>query len=337
MKATVAGVVALLVLLPLMVAALSASQNQGTPVSINTAVVPPQYVSLVERAGQTCPEYPAALLAAQIQQESGWNPAAMSPVGAQGIAQFMPNTWASLGLTSSPLDPSAAIPAMATLMCGLFRQVESLMGDGAISHGTPTQNALAAYNAGLGAVLRAGGFPTGIGETDRYVPAILALQVTFGIPGSSLSGPTVKDLGSSGPCPLGASNTGVSCNVAIAYAVAQMDAHQPVWHNLCLTLVTLAYGGEFAGIGDLTALAAAQAVQSAGLMQPATTDYAAIPRGAVVWFDDGGAGHVALSVGGGYAISTDVPADNGYIGIEPISFFEATWHQRFIGWSPPRV
>lgn len=57
---------------------------------------------------------PPALLAAQLNQESGFNPSAVSPDGALGIAQFMPGTAKSLGI--DPLDPSEAIDGMAKLM-----------------------------------------------------------------------------------------------------------------------------------------------------------------------------------------------------------------------------
>ena len=80
----------------------------------------------------------AALLAAQLMAESNFNPFAVSPVGAQGIAQFMPGTAASYGL-ADPFDPVAAIDAQAHLMSDLIRQF-----------GSP-ELALAAYNAGPGA------------------------------------------------------------------------------------------------------------------------------------------------------------------------------------------
>ena len=81
----------------------------------------------------------AALLAAQLMAESGFDPYAVSPAGAQGIAQFMPGTAASYGL-ADPFDPVAAIDAQAHLMSDLIRQF-----------GSP-ELALAAYNAGPGAV-----------------------------------------------------------------------------------------------------------------------------------------------------------------------------------------
>jgi hypothetical protein len=103
----------------------------------------------------------AALLAAQLMAESGFNPFAVSPAGAQGIAQFMPSTAASYGL-SDPFDPVAAIDAQAHLMSDLIRQF-----------GSP-ELALAAYNAGPGAVEGCHCIPP-YPETQAYVTRILGL------------------------------------------------------------------------------------------------------------------------------------------------------------------
>ena len=67
----------------------------GTALSM---AVPAEYRELIEEAGNTCPEVSPNLLAALLTQESGFNPKARSPVGAQGIAQFMPSTWESHGI-----------------------------------------------------------------------------------------------------------------------------------------------------------------------------------------------------------------------------------------------
>ena len=75
-------------------------------------------------------------------------------------------------------------------------------------------------------------------------------------------------------------------------------------------------------------------------MQPATTDYGSIPRGAVLWFDGrntgNAAGHVVIAIGGGMAISNDAPVNDGRVGIVPISYFVDHWGQTFMGWSPPK-
>lgn len=103
----------------------------------------------------------ASLLAAQLMAESNFNPFAVSPAGAQGIAQFIPSTAAAYGL-DDPFDPVAAIEAQAHLMSDLIRQL-----------GSP-ELALAGYNAGPGAVEGCRCVPP-YPETRAYVSRILAL------------------------------------------------------------------------------------------------------------------------------------------------------------------
>jgi hypothetical protein len=103
----------------------------------------------------------AALLAAQLMAESNFNPFAVSPAGAEGIAQFMPGTAASYGL-ADPFDPVEAIDAQAHLMSDLMRQF-----------GSP-ELALAAYNAGPAPVEACSCVPA-IPETNAYVARIMAL------------------------------------------------------------------------------------------------------------------------------------------------------------------
>lgn len=103
----------------------------------------------------------AALLAAQIYAESGFNPFARSGAGAQGIAQFMPGTARAYGLRN-PYDPEAAIHAQARLMRDNLRQFASV------------PLALAAYNAGSAAVARCMCIPP-YPETRAYVAKILGL------------------------------------------------------------------------------------------------------------------------------------------------------------------
>jgi hypothetical protein len=107
------------------------------------------------------------LLAAQLMAESGFNPRAVSPAGALGIAQFMPSTARSYGLRN-PFDPVAAIDAQAHLMSDLLRQFHSV------------SLALAAYNAGSGAVAACHCIPP-YPETRAYVARILALAGGAGV------------------------------------------------------------------------------------------------------------------------------------------------------------
>lgn len=122
--------------------------------------VPARYAPMISKAAQRW-NVGAALLAAQLYAESNFNPYARSHAGAQGIAQFMPGTAAAYGLRN-PFDAEAAINAQARLMRDLLRQF------GAVPL------ALAAYNAGPGAVQRCG-CPGPYAETRAYVAKILGL------------------------------------------------------------------------------------------------------------------------------------------------------------------
>lgn len=129
--------------------------------------VPDRYAPAISRAAQRW-SVSATLLAAQLQQESGFNPFAVSSAGAQGIAQFMPGTAAAYGL-ADPYDADAAIDAQAHLMRDLLRRF------GAVPL------ALAAYNAGPDRVAACGCVPP-IPETTAYVAAILGLMAGSGDP-----------------------------------------------------------------------------------------------------------------------------------------------------------
>ncbi len=146
------------------------------------ADVPPAFRGLILAAAAR-ERLPAAVLAAQLRAESGFSPRAVSRVGAQGIAQFMPSTWAGSWnpwRASSPFDPAAAIPAQARY---LRRLLDAVGGD--------LPRALAAYNAGLAG--SAGGPSAWPAETRAYVAAVLrgaGLAGTASVPvvGGALAG-----------------------------------------------------------------------------------------------------------------------------------------------------
>jgi len=129
--------------------------------------VPEAWAPAIGRAAQRW-NVGAALLAAQLYQESHFNPFAVSGAGAQGIAQFMPDTARAYGL-DDPFDAPAAIDAQARLMHDLLRQFGSV------------PLALAAYNAGPRPVAACGCVPP-IPETTAYVASILGLLAGTGDP-----------------------------------------------------------------------------------------------------------------------------------------------------------
>ena len=115
------------------------------------------YSSLFESAGARHGISPA-VLAAVAQAESGYNPRAVSHAGAQGLMQLMPDTARGLGVDA--FDPAQAVDGAARLLSGHLEKFGSL------------PLALAAYNAGPGAVSRYGGIPP-YRETQGYVARIL--------------------------------------------------------------------------------------------------------------------------------------------------------------------
>jgi soluble lytic murein transglycosylase-like protein len=131
------------------------------------AFVPAAFAPAIARAAQRW-SVSGALLAAQLYQESHFNPFARSPAGARGIAQFMPGTATAYGL-ADPFDAERAIDAQAHLMRDLLRAF------GAVPL------ALAAYNAGAARVRACGCIPA-IPETEAYVANILGLLHGAGDP-----------------------------------------------------------------------------------------------------------------------------------------------------------
>ena len=107
-----------------------------------------------------------ALLAGLVKAESNFNPNAQSGVGAKGLTQLMDATARGLGVTNS-FDPAQALDGGAKFLGGLLKQFK---GDERL--------ALAAYNAGPGAVQKFGGIPP-YQETQRYVPKVLGFAAQY--------------------------------------------------------------------------------------------------------------------------------------------------------------
>jgi soluble lytic murein transglycosylase-like protein len=135
-----------------------------------------EYESLIDQAAARNGLDPA-VLHGLIQQESGFDPSATSSAGASGLTQLMPGTAASLGV-ANPLNPAESIEGGARYLGQLTTEF-----------GGNTEDALAAYNAGPGAVQQYGGIPP-YAETQSYVAKVLGDAEAYrqSQPATALSG-----------------------------------------------------------------------------------------------------------------------------------------------------
>jgi murein DD-endopeptidase MepM/ murein hydrolase activator NlpD len=163
------------------------------------ADVPAEYRPTLEAAAAQYGLDPT-LLAAQIKQESGFNPAARSPAGAQGISQFMPATAAQYGV--NPADPHSSIQGQARYMNDLLKQYN---GDQTL--------ALVAYNGGGGAVAAwQAGRP--YAESRAYVSAVTANQQAYHQQNAAASTTAIEGGQAAARTPTGTPFGGVSYNIA---------------------------------------------------------------------------------------------------------------------------
>ncbi|MER8006182.1 bifunctional lytic transglycosylase/C40 family peptidase [Streptomyces sp. SLBN-31] len=271
--------------------------------------VPAAYAAIVQKWGNLCSAINPALLAAQLYQESGFNPNARSGAAAEGIAQFIPGTWATHGIDGNGdgrkdvWDPQDAIPSAASYDCKLASYVKDVPGN-------LTENMLASYNAGAYAVIKYGGVPP-YRETRNYVKTITTLEESFAAPVTRVD-PSKQAAG------------------AIYYAQKKLGTPY-LWGGNG----TAADGGRF----DCSGLTKA-AYESVGVTLPrvANDQYNAGPHpkraellpGDLVFFskdptDSRAIHHVGIYVGGGYMI--DAPRTGAVIRFDPIDtseYFGAT-------------
>ena len=316
----------------------TAATATGLPGALKAGTVPAAYVGLVTAAGGVCPAFGAPVIAAQIQAESGWDPAAVSPTGADGISQFEPATWATWGGdtdangTSSPFDPGDAIPAQARFDCSLAEEMTAAIGAGQVTGISVTDAALAAYNAGPGAVLAAHGIPAN-GQTRGYVTEITALAATY-------AAPTTGGTGTGGTGGPGTGGTAGSAFGAAMVSAAQAELGLPyIWGGGDTAGPT---GGGFDCSGLV--LYAAYVASGATLVLPhdsnvqgrmgtevalglgSTIDLSLLQPGDVIAFNlDGGShySHIGIYVGGGMLLHASHPGTGGGVRLESLT--ESYW------------
>ena len=301
-----------LLMIPAAIIAISAGGGQqgsnpngvSAPVGISDEV-PEQYRAAVLRAGSVCEGITPPLIAAQIETESAWRADATSNAGAMGIAQFMPATWAAHGLdgdgdgAADPWNPTDAIYSQGAFMCHLLAQVDAGLAAHAIN-GDRVELALAAYNAGYGAVEAAGGIPQN-NETRQYAPRIMSAI-------SAYTGNSVNDSGPAAP------GSGTTAAIAWAQGIADDDAHGYVW------------GGEGPQHYDCSGLTQAfmrmrgielpHNANEQSLLGAEVLEMSAQPGDLIFWSSGGRAFHTAIYTGWGNMISADSPEQG--INAEPI-------------------
>ncbi|MCP3425819.1 transglycosylase SLT domain-containing protein [Rothia sp. AR01] len=146
---------------------ITSEEGEGGDAEGKSTSVPAEYAEDVKKASEEA-GIPEQIIAAQIQQESQWDPTAGSHAGAQGIAQFMPATWATYGEGGDIHDGHDGIAALGRYMKDLKGQVSEQAGD---DSDELIRLTLAAYNAGPGAVHQHDGVPP-YDETRHYVETI---------------------------------------------------------------------------------------------------------------------------------------------------------------------
>jgi soluble lytic murein transglycosylase-like protein len=182
----------------------TATAAVGAPADVGTGPVP--YAAEIDAAAARHGLDPA-LLKALIKQESGFDPNARSPAGASGLTQLMPGTAASLGVTD-PTDPKQAIEGGAKY---LKQQLDRFGGD--------PEKALAAYNAGPGAVQKFGGIPP-YAETQNYVKKVMGYAEAFRAQGVTASASAPVAAAMSSPLGMGAP-AGAPAPAAVASSPSQ--------------------------------------------------------------------------------------------------------------------
>jgi soluble lytic murein transglycosylase-like protein len=131
----------------------------GSAAGLRAIGTPSDLIATFEAAAKSY-GLPPALLAAVAKQESGFDPSSVSSAGAEGIMQIMPGTASELGV--NPFDPTEAIYGAAEILASNLKHFSSV------------PLALAAYNAGVGAVEHYGGIPP-YKQTQDYVRNVMAI------------------------------------------------------------------------------------------------------------------------------------------------------------------
>ncbi|MFE6737552.1 C40 family peptidase [Streptomyces tubercidicus] len=286
----------------------ASAKETGPGGGITTDAPVPGWVrTLIDKNAGRCPQVTASLLAAQLHAESGFDPQAKSPVGALGIAQFMPGTWSQYGQDGDGdgvkdiSNPADAIAAQAAYDCVLADEVKKVPGDS-------TDNMLAAYNAGGGAVIRHGGVPP-YAETRGYVK-------------------TIRDLAAKWAAAVNPNNPNVPAGKGAARAIAAAKTALNTWYRWggdcvspytgqngcdCSSLTKMAWAASGVNLPRVTydQVHAGTAVKAVSQLQP----------GDLLFTVPGASGpeHVGMYIGNNEVI--DAPRTGAQVRIKPLSYW----------------
>ena len=166
----------------------SRSGTSSTGAALKEGEVPEEFVKWIKLGAKVCDAVTEPVLAAQLYLESGFKQHGHNSAGAAGYSQFIDGTWQAYGYkvdeNGEPIGPPGsgdrnnvgdAVMAQARYNCDNAETIEKAIDEGKVT-GDPTELMLAAYQAGVGNVLRFGGLPTDISD-GNMTPAEYAQHI----------------------------------------------------------------------------------------------------------------------------------------------------------------
>jgi cell wall-associated NlpC family hydrolase len=316
LAAILALILALLLLLALSVP-YGATPGPGMPANapLRTSGIPAQYVPWVQRAGEECPEITPPIIAGQIQEESDWNPDAVSHKGALGIAQFLPGTFTTWGRNDdgtgnvSPFNPADEIMAQGRYDCALAAQMTELRSQGVVS-GSILDLTLAAYNAGPGNVELAGGPPS---YTTSYYQVIESLASgKYSQPSAAASVPAAGS--QAGQAAVAAAESALGTPYQYGGSCSDPHGTSPSGWCDCASLVQMAWAAAGVAIPRTTYDQWHVGTPVASVSQLSPGDLIFIPGSDPT---AAGPGHVGMYIGDGLLI--DAPYTGTTVQVAPVS------------------
>ncbi len=286
----------------------AAASTSGPAGALRPGSVPAGYADAVTRAGLACPALSAPLLAAQIEAESAWNPAAVSPAGAEGLGQFLPATWASYGVDANGdgsadlFDPLDSIASAAQYDCALAATVAGVPGD-------RTTLMLAAYNAGPAAVIASGGVPP-YPETQGYVRRIGELAASY----TAITATTTAVAAAAS----GAAGSVIAAGMSVVGTPYSWGGGNAAGPSAGIDQGAGTVGFDCSGLTSWVFATVGVQLPRTAAGQEAVSRPTASPRpGDLVFFGAPGAAyHVAVYLGGGQML--DAPHTGAVVRVEPV-------------------